>query len=303
MDRSDTLQAFQQARPALLGLAYRVLGSHADAEDAVQECFLKWQAADRSDIDTPAAWLATVCMRHCLDVLRAADRARVDYVGTWLPEPVRTPGPSADDTLPPCPERAATRASSIGTAFVLALQRLTPKERAAYLLREIFELPYGKIAATLDLTEVACRQLVLRSRVHVEQARVRHVTPPDRQRRLLSAFAEAVTTGSVERLAGLLSDDVRLSADGGGKVIAARRVMRGRAEVLRFIQAGLHRWWSTLAREDVSINGQPGWVLRDNDQVEAAVSFGYDEDGCLLDVFVVRNPDKLQRVGICADLL
>ena len=303
MDRPDSLQVFQQARPALLGLAYRILGSYADAEDAVQESFLKWQAADRADIDTPVAWLATVCTRHCLDLLRAADRARVDYVGTWLPEPVRTDDPIGGDVLPADPERAAMLACSLRTAFVLVLQRLTPKERAAYLLRELFELPYGKIAATLALTEVSCRQLVLRSRAHVEQARVRHATPPERQRRLLSAFAEAVATGSVERLAGLLSEDVRLSADGGGKAIAARRVMRGRAEVLRFIQAGLHRWWSTLGRDDVSINGQPGWLLHDDSQIEAAVSFGYDEDGCLVDVFVVRNPEKLQRMQTCVNLL
>lgn len=285
----DPLAAFEQARPVLLGLAYRILGSHADAEDAVQDTFLKWQSAERGDIANPPAWLATVCTRHCLDLLRHHDRARVDYIGTWLPEPLHTPDEQA-------PDEASALASSLTTAFVLTLQRLTPKERAAYLLREIFDMDYLQVADTLDLSEAACRQLVLRARGHVERAKVRHVTPEPRQRRLLAAFGTAIATGSIDTLAELLSDDVRLSADGGGKVAAARRVMRGRDEVLRFVQAGLHTWWARSDLREATINGNHGLLQYEDGRIVAAVSFAYDEDGRLADIFIVRNPDKLQRL-------
>jgi RNA polymerase sigma-70 factor (ECF subfamily) len=285
----DPLAAFEQARPALLGLAYRILGSHADAEDAVQDTFLKWQAHERGDIANPGAWLATVCTRHCLDLLRHHDRARVDYVGTWLPEPLQTPAEDA-------PEQASALASTLTTAFLLTLQRLTPKERAAYLLREIFDMGYPDVARTLDLSDAACRQLVLRARAHVEQARVRHVTPEAQQRRLLSAFGTAIATGSIDALAALLSDEVRLSADGGGKVAAARRVMRGPDEVLRFVQAGLHVWWAQSELRETMLNGNRGLLQYEDGRPVAAVSFAYDEDGRLTDIFIVRNPDKLQRL-------
>lgn len=289
MIERSALEAFEQARPGLLGLAYRILGSRADAEDAVQDTFMKWQANDRDGIATPGAWLTTVCTRHCLDILRSADRARVDYVGTWLPEPVQT---ANDDA----PEQASALASSLTTAFLLALQRLTPKERAAYLLHEIFDMPYPDVARTLDLQEPACRQLVARARMHIEQAKVRHVTPPDRQQRLLAAFGTAIATGSVDTLAGLLSDDVRLSADGGGKVSAARRVMHGPEEVLRFIQSGLHAWWASGRLEATTINGNRGFLQYDGDTIASAVSFAYDDQGRLTDVFIMRNPDKLARI-------
>ena len=296
----DALAAFEQARPGLLGLAYRILGSRMDAEDAVQDTFLKWQANDRGDIDNPGAWLTTVCTRHCLDLLRSADRSRVEYVGPWLPEPVQTADDDAIGAASPghaSPEHAAALASSLTTAFLLALQRLTPKERAAYLLREIFDMPYPEVARTLDLQEPACRQLVTRARAHIEQSRVRHVTPPQRQRRLLAAFGTAIATGSVETLASLLSDDVRLSADGGGRVTAARRVMHGPEEVLRFIQAGLHVWWASGRLEEATINGNRGFLFRDGGHIDATVSFAYDETGLLTDVFIMRNPDKLARIG------
>ena len=294
MDARDCLAQFEQARPGLLGLAYRILGSRADAEDAVQDTFLKWQANDRGDISNPAAWLTTVCTRHCLDLLRSADRARVEYVGPWLPEPVQTANDEAMDAN--SPEHVSALASSLTTAFLLALQRLTPKERAAYLLHDIFDVSYAEVARTLALQEPACRQLVTRARGHIEQARVRHATPPARQRQLLAAFGTAIATGSVEDLAGLLSDDVRLSADGGGKVSAARRVMHGPEEVLRFIQAGLHEWWAGSRLEEATINGRLGLIQHEGDAVAAAVTFAWDEGGRLTDVFIMRNPDKLGRI-------
>lgn len=277
----------------LLGLAYRLLGSRADAEDAVQDTFLKWQANERDGVDNAEAWLTTVCTRHCLDALRAADRARVDYVGTWLPEPVLT----RDDADP---AHAAALASSLTTAFLLALQRLTPKERAAYLLHEIFDRPYPEIAATLELEQAACRQLVTRARDHIAGERVRQATPPERQQRLLHAFRDAIATGSTDSLATLLRNDVRLSADGGGKVTALRRVMHGHGEVLRFIEAGLHVWWTPDALVEATLNGAPGFLVCEAGIVTAAISFRWDADGDASDIYVMRNPDKLaglQRRG------
>lgn len=294
MAEADPVLRFQAARPMLLGLAYRILGSRADAEDAVQDTFLKWQANERGDIVNAEAWLTTACTRHCLDLLKAADRARVDYVGPWLPEPVQTADVATGDGDP---SRAAALASSLTTAFLLALQRLTPKERAAYLLHEIFDRPYPEVAAILELQEPACRQLVTRARQHIGHERVRHDTPPARQRRLLDAFREAIGTGSTAVLATLLSDDVRLSSDGGGKVTATRRVMRGPGEVLRYIEAGLHVWWSPEALVEASLNGEPGFVVREGDGITATVSFAWNEAGQLQDVFIMRNPDKLARVG------
>ena len=300
MIEHDALAAFEQARPGLLGLAYRLLGSRADAEDAVQDTFLKWQANDRGGIDNPGAWLTTVCTRHCLDILRSADRTRVEYVGPWLPEPVRT---ANDDTMGAAsPEQASALASSLTIAFLLALQRLTPRERAAYLLHEIFDVPYPEVARTLDLQEPACRQLVSRARGHIERSKVRHATPPTRQRQLLAAFGTAIATGSVDALAGLLSDDVRLSADGGGKVSAARRVMHGSEEVLRFIQTGLHAWWATGRLEEATVNGNRGFLLHDGDAIVSTVSFAYGEDGLLTDVFIMRNPDKLMRIEAAPEI-
>src|SRR5690606_4158724 len=257
-----------------------------------------WQANDRGGIDNPGAWLTTVCTRHCLDVLRSADRARVDYVGPWLPEPVQTANDDAMDAN--SPEQASALASSLTTAFLLALQRLTPKERAAYLLHEIFDVPYPEVARTLDLQEPACRQLVTRARGHTERAKGRHATPPGRQRQLLAAFGTAVATGSVDALACVLSAAVRLSADGGGKLIAARRVMHGPQEVLRFIQAGLHEWWADSRLEEATIHGRLGLIQHEGDAVAAAVTFAWDEDGRLTDVFIMRNPDKLARIETAA---
>lgn len=296
VDPADPVRRFQTARPMLLGLAYRILGSRADAEDAVQDTFLKWQANERGDVANADAWLTTVCTRHCLDLLKVADRARVDYIGTWLPEPVQTAAVDADSGDGD-PLRSAMLASSLTTAFLLALQRLTPKERAAYLLHEIFDRPYPEVAATLDLQEPACRQLVARARQHIAGERVRHATPQARQRRLLDAFRDAIATGSTSVLATLLSDDVRLSSDGGGKVSAARRVMHGQGEVLRFIEAGLHVWWSPGTLREVPLNGAPGFIVHDADGIAAAVSFSWDADGRLQDVFIMRNPDKLARVA------
>jgi RNA polymerase sigma factor (sigma-70 family) len=280
---ADDLAVFEAARPALRGLAYRILGSLAEAEDAVQDTFVKWQAADRAAIATPQAWLTTVCTRRCLDMLKAADRARVDYVGPWLPEPVHT-------TFGEAPAEVA---ASVTTAFLLLLDRLTPKERAAYLLREIFDYDYPEVAAALGLQEATCRKLVSRAQAAVRQGKPRQVVPAAQQERLLDAFQLAVNSGATEQLSALLADDIALRADGGGKVAASTRVLQGRDEVLGFITRVLGRAWPRWRQERREINGTLGLVLYDGDTISASVTFGFDAGGALSDVYIMRNPEKL----------
>ncbi|MCY0992673.1 RNA polymerase sigma factor SigJ [Nannocystis sp. ILAH1] len=284
----DDDHVFAAARPMLLGLAYRLLGSRADAEDAVQDTWLKWRAATTDAVDNPGGWLTTVCTRRCIDMMRSAHRSRVEYVGNWLPEPLPT---AADDGV--------SLASSLTTAFLLVLERLTPKERAAYLLHEVFDVSYAETARTLQMDEVNCRKLVSRARGHVEQARVRHVTPRERQEELLAAFEAAVVGGHTGRLAALLASDVELQVDSGGKVAALRDTLRGREAVLAFVRDTLHRVGGTLVWEAPDLNGTRALVLRAPDgSTLAAVSFAYDEQGAATGIYIMRNPDKL--VGLAS---
>lgn len=281
--------AFEAERRRLTGLAYRILGSLAEAEDAVQDTFLKWREADRAAIDNPAAWLTTACTRRCLDLLKSARRQRVDYVGAWLPEPVHT---VADGT----PESSAELASSLSTAFLLLLERLSPRERAAYLLHEIFDRPYADVAAALGLQEATCRKLVSRARASVGRPAARYVAPPERQETLLAAFRGALASGRSERLAALLSDEIALSADGGGKVAAIRETLHGKDRVLDFVMGPLRAHWAVYEWRPASINGGLGVLLLHDGRISAAVTFGYDASGRASDIFIMRNPDKLARL-------
>jgi RNA polymerase sigma factor (sigma-70 family) len=289
-DRND-LRVFEDSRPMLLGLAYRILGSRADAEDAVQDTFLRWQKADKGGIDNPGSWLTTICTRRCIDLLRSAHRARVDYVGPWLPEPIHT----ATDAMA---EDKVELASSLTTAFLLLLERLTPKERAAYLLHEIFDVSYPDIAKALELQESTCRKLVSRARANIDRSKVRHVTPVDRQQQLLAAFEAAVASGSTDQLAGLLSDDIALCADSGGKVPTIRRVLQGKAEVLAFIAENLREYWGAHDWSASDINGGKGVILHKDGLTAASVSFAYDEAGKATNIYIMRNPDKLARLSV-----
>lgn len=288
LDQADT-QTFDDARPRLMGLAYRILGSRADAEDAVQDTFLKWLNADRGAIQQPAAWLTTACTRRCLDLLRAAHRNRVDYIGPWLPEPVQYGAdiPSDDDLV---------LAASLKTAFLLMLERLSPKERAAYLLHEVFDTPYCDVAAALDIQENTCRKLVSRARSHVNLDRARHSTSVERQDQLLLAFQAAVTGGNTDALQALLSEDIHLTADGGGKVAAIRKPVAGRASVCEFI-ARLQNYWADCDWQATDLNGERGFILRTGGEVHATVAFAYDAHGLATHIFIMRNPEKLTALG------
>ena len=230
----------------------------------------------------------TTCTRRCLDLRRTGDRARMAYVGAWLPEPIQTP-------IEPDAEEKAILSSSLTKAFLMMLERLTPKERAAFLLHEIFDQPYADVAAALDLSEANCRKLVSRARTHVKKHKTRADTPLDHQTRILNAFQSAVTQGEVGELSALLAQDVRLSADGGGKVAAILETLTGREEVMQFATNQLHQYWSGQNWRVVPINGALGLLISDASGTTAVVSFAHDTDGLLTDVFIVRNPDKLSH--------
>ncbi|WP_160107961.1 RNA polymerase sigma factor SigJ [Pseudomonas izuensis] len=277
---------FEQRRPFLLGLAYRILGSRAEAEDAVQELFIKWLEADRAAIATPAAWLTTACTRHCIDLLRSAHKSRVDYIGTWLPEPIHT-------THQDSPEHMHELASSLSTAFLLLLERLTPKERAAYLLHEIFEMDYPQVADAVGVQEAACRKLVSRAKASLGAGQVRYRPQVGRQEQLLDAFHSAIASGSTASLTAMLSEDVELCADSGGKAAAIRETLSGIHAVRDFIGRSLHAYWQACEWLPTEINGTQGVIIRADGMITASMTFGFDEAGRVSRIFIMRNPEKL----------
>lgn len=289
LNQSDTLK-FEEARPKLLGIAYRILGSMTDAEDAVQDTFLKWAQSDRADIENPASWMVTTCTHRCLDLLRDANRSRVDYIGEWLPEPVQK-------TLLEDSESLADLAISLKTAFLLMLDRLTPKERAAYLLHDIFDMSYEDVSHILGVKQGSCRKLVSRAKANIDQSKVRFKTPVEQQNKLLHAFQIAVSEGSTQTLSDLLSNDIRLTADGGGKVPTIMEALAGKSEVTSFLAIELRSYWKDYQWEIVDINGERGFVLKHDGVTEAVVSFAYDMVGRTTDIFIVRNPEKLTSLG------
>lgn len=283
------VHVFEEARPRLIGMAYRILGSRAEAEDAVQDTFLRWQAADAKSVASPGAWLTTVCTRLAIDMLRASYRSRVDYVGNWLPEPVDT---SAYSNA----EAQMELSSSLSTAFLLMLERLTPKERAAYLLHEIFELSYAEVAASLDMNEPACRKLVSRAKARIGDDQARYRPSPERQEELLAAFEAAIRSGQPGPLTAMLAIDVRLTADGGGKVATVIETLEGEA-VYTFLMDQLSGWWADYDWCLANLNGSRGLVLREGGKAVATVSFAYDSADCITDIFIVRNPEKVRGIG------
>ncbi|MFN3225670.1 MAG: RNA polymerase sigma factor SigJ [Hyphomicrobiales bacterium] len=282
----DRTEIFEDVRPRLTGIAYRMLGSVSDAQDAVQDTYLNWATYDGPAIDTPAAWLSRVCTNICLDRLKAAHKTRLDYVGPWIPDQIQTDFDGG-------PEERAEIASSLTTAFLLLLERLTPKERASYLLHDIFGMPFEDVAAVLDLKPANCRKLAARARAFVAEGKARHIPDQAMQIRLLDAFQSALRTGNADGLAKMLRDDADLRADSGGKVIAIRHVIEGSARVSRFISEVLSPVWKDMTFTVGTVNGLLGILVEDAGGAHAFVSFSYDPMGRACHVFVMRHPDKL----------
>lgn len=289
----EHIALFEAARPRLMGIAYRILGSRADAEDAVQDTGLRWLAVDGSAILRPEAWLVTACTRRAIDMLRAAYRSRVDYTGDWLPEPVVTDALGHDQAGA---EVAMIRAASLSTAFMLVLERLSPRERAAYLLYEIFEMPYAELAAVLEASEPACRQLVTRARARIGRSKVRAHLDAPRKWQLLRAFQAALGDGRPDALLPLLADDLRLTADGGGKAAVFASPAPG-AEAVALLTGQVMGWWAGYMAEVTGVNGEAGLVLRDRRGIVAAVTCAVNAEGRIDRLFIIRNPDKLASLG------
>jgi len=282
MDAARTAD-FEAHRPRLKRLAYRMLGSVAEAEDVVQDAWFRWTRAP-ADVAEPAAWLIRVVTRLAIDRLRAAKAQRAAYRGPWLPDPLIEP--RVDDP--------AERAEDVSVAFLLALERLSPLERAVFLLHDVFEEDYAAVAHTLGRREPAIRQLAVRAREHVREARPRFSVSERQAAELAQAFMAAVAGGDVSALSALLSEDAVMVTDGGGKRKAALRVMVGREDVLRLLQ-GL-QWRGGFAQVEAMrparINGAPGLILDLADGPET-IAFEPDASGRVAAIYAVRNPDKL----------
>ncbi|MTH98866.1 RNA polymerase sigma factor SigJ [Roseibium sp. RKSG952] len=283
------LVEFEANRPRLLGLAYRMLGSLADAEDAVQDTFVKWQMAETGGIRNPEAWLTSVCTNRCLDLLKSAHKKRVDYVGPWIPEPLHI-------ELDQSPETDLERAQSLTIAFLSLMERLSPKERAAYLLHEVFGKAYDDVAGTLETSESAARQLVSRARKHLASPVSRFVPSKAHQTETLKAFLAALETGSTSRLEGLLAENVRFQTDGGGKATALRRIITGSEPVGKYVARILGRLWSHACLKPYEINGIHGLIVHDGRDILTAMTLGYDADGHIDQIYNIRNPDKLRML-------
>jgi RNA polymerase sigma-70 factor (ECF subfamily) len=294
-----TEKEFDELRASAFAIAYRMLGSVSEAEDVVQEGFLRLHRVREGDerIESPRAYLATVVSRLSLDHLRSARVRRETYVGEWLPEPLVA---NADDD----PARKAEMADSLSLAFLVLLESLSPEQRAAFLLHDVFDEPYDRIAEIIATSEQNARQLVTRARRHVEERRPRFEASREQQEQLATRFFAAAEEGDLEALEELMAHDVVLHGDGGGKAPTIARAIHGRARVARTLIAGLRAATRaggfTLRREEV--NGQPGALFFDREGRVAGVMILDVADGQIQDVSSIVNPDKLRHLGPVADL-
>ncbi|NYI03799.1 RNA polymerase sigma-70 factor [Allostreptomyces psammosilenae] len=286
-------QVFTRYRTLLFSVAYRLLGSAADAEDAVQDAWFKWSAADRSRVADPKAYLTRIVSNLALERLRSTRHKRESYVGPWLPEPILTTGDTAD---------AVTEAESVSMAMLVVLETLSPLERAVFVLREVFDFSHAEIAEAVERSEAAVRQAAHRAREHVRARRPRFTADRSRQREVTERFLTAATGGDVSALMELLSPDVTLWTDGGGKVRQAMRPVVGASTVAAWFAAiGTVSYQGVdpadMSADLVEINGGPGMVFRAPGRVIATVTFDFDAEGRIVAIHNVANPDKLRAVA------
>jgi RNA polymerase sigma-70 factor (ECF subfamily) len=285
-DSRETLRGFNEHRRRLLAIAYRMLGSAGDAEDIVQEAFIRWQQTSKGKIVSPEAFLVTVVSRLCINHLHSARIRREQYFGSWLPEPVST-GYSDD------PFSISQMDESLSTAFLVLLERLSPMERAVFLLREVFDYEYSEISGMLEQNEANCRQILGRARRRLKENRPRFKPSAQQHRELLQQFMEASSRGDMDGLLALISNDIVLYADGGGKATAVPNPIYGAHNVVRFLAGAQKKLLPPgLIRRMTHINGQPGIVTYLDGRPFGALTVKV-LDGRIRNIYIVSNPDKL----------
>ncbi|MEV0122382.1 RNA polymerase sigma-70 factor [Streptomyces sp. NPDC050703] len=296
MANDSVTDVFEEHRPVLMGVAYRMLGRVVDAEDVVQDAWLRWSAADHAHVREPRAYLVRVTTRLAIDRLRHVQSRREAYVGPWLPEPYVTDyGPTVPDTA----ERAVL-AESVSLAFLVVLEALSPLERAVFVLREAFGFPFAEIAATLDRSEAAVRQLAGRARKHVDAGRPRYEVDPAQRRDLTERFLAAATEGDLDGLMSLLAPDVRLVGDSGGKTKAPVRALESADRVGRFLHGVVRKGLEGVRRPEfrfMELNGAECLLFLVDGKPDSV--FQVDVvDGRIQDIYIVRNPDKLVSLTV-----
>lgn len=289
MEETSTsrIRDFDLHRPLLFSIAYRMLGSVMDAEDVVQEAFVRWQGASEGGVRSPRAYLSAVVTRLSIDQLRSVRVRREEYVGPWLPEP-----------LPEEPDIADTAAlnESLSMAFLVLLESLTPTERAVFLLREVFDYDYGEISRLVGKSEANCRQIARRARGYIAARRPRFERSPEQEERMTESFLEACMEGDMEGLLGLLAEDIILWSDGGGKVRAALNPIRGSDKVARFFMGILSKAPPGLVVRQTRVNGQPGIIGYYADgQPQSVTTFDIAEE-CIRAIHTLVNPEKLRNL-------
>jgi len=285
----DSGAAFAENRGRLWSIAYRMLGSRADADDAVQDAYLRWHGARHEEIRSPQAWLVTTVTRLCIDRLKQLRAERERYTGPWLPEPL------VDET--PATDGAAELASELSVALLAVLERLAPEERAAFLLHEMFDSGYDDIAQILGKSEAACRQIVSRATKRVRAERPRVQVSADAKQRLLDGLVHALQAHDKDALLTLLAKDSAWTSDGGGKAQAALKVIRGADRVARFATGVFRKVVAHVTFRPVTVNGEPGYAVFFNGHVFSILTIRTDGQR-ILDVYAILNPDKLHAVAL-----
>ncbi|KGN34094.1 RNA polymerase sigma24 factor [Knoellia sinensis KCTC 19936] len=283
---ADIADPFTTHRSLLFTVAYEMLGSAADAEDVVQDAWLKWERVDHAEVNDPRAYLVRIVSRTALDRLRTVSRRREDYVGPWLPEPLMTTRDVAEDV---------ELAESVSMAMLLVLETLSPTERAVFVLREVFGLDYDELAQAVDKSEAAVRQIAHRARSHVQSRRPRVDVTRAEAETAVVAFRTALQTGDLQGLADILAPDVVALADGGGVKQALPRPVHGRDKVSRLFTAGFAQFPGTITFEPLEVNGWPALLVRLDGEVDSVFTFAV-EGGLITGSYAIRNPEKLSRI-------
>lgn len=283
MSEDQATLRFEAQRPLAFALAYRMLGSKAEAEDVVQEAWLRWRESDTSAVVSDRAWLGTIVTRLCLDHLKSARARRETYPGPWLPEPLLSEPAHLVDS------------ESISMAFMVLLESLSPLERGVFLLQQVFDYSHAEIAGIIGASEAACRQALHRAKEQLKARRPRFAGSRERHQELLSAFVRAVSNGDLDAVKAVVAEDVTFVADGGGKARAARKIVRGRDAVARGALGGARFLDESARIEPMDVNGWPGLVVWVGERLEAVLSIECD-DSQIRAIYVVANPDKLRAV-------